>query len=150
MRFSNATYKRTTTDSNLGVLFKVNFTSHEKKFVPFGQLNFVFSGNHKLDQKQLTDSRNQVQPAFSESVRIKFGAGIDLGLEVRLSGGLYAMASGGLHAIDLDEKYGEQIKSLYISQVPNNTPDKIIGPLFIQFSGGLKYYLSKRKKKRDF
>lgn len=150
MKFSNSENKRTSKDSNLGLSFKINFTSHEKKVVPYGQINVVFFGNHKLNQEEVTDNRGQVQPAFEENVKVKFGAGVDLGLEFRLSGGLYALISGGFHAVDLSEESGEFIAPLYSGQVTNNTPDKIIGPLFLQFSGGIKYYFSKRKKKRDF
>ncbi|QOI96296.1 MAG: hypothetical protein HRU69_01860 [Flammeovirgaceae bacterium] len=150
MQFSNSKNNRSSKDGGLGLRFKVNFISHEKKFVPYGQLQFMFFGNHIINQEQVTDSRGQVQPAFDESVKAKVGVGLDLGLEFKLTGGFYATISGGFHAVDLDEESGRAIEALYIGQVSNNTPDKIIGPMFIQFSGGLKYYFSKRKKKRDF
>ncbi len=143
----NDAYRKASNNS-LGLRLHLNFRSHEKKFVPFIRGEYMFINSHTLKQETATGVDNQVQPSFELTFKSNLGIGGDLGAEVRLSPAIYLQVVGGFHGIQITG--GKKVNfPLYVGSSIQQ-PVEISGTFFMQFSGGLKYYFSKRKKQRDF
>lgn len=139
--------KRTASNNSVGVWLKLNFRSHEKRFVPFLQGEYMFLNSHTLKQ-EMVSANGQIQPAFSESYKGNLGVGGDLGFEIRLTNALNLEILGGYHGIQITNDVDLDLPPYTGNNVQQ--PSNIDGTFFMQFSGGLKYYMGKRKKKRDF
>ncbi|MBS1976221.1 MAG: hypothetical protein JST46_02550 [Bacteroidetes bacterium] len=140
---------RTATSNSLGVQFKVNFVKNTEKFVPFFQAEYMFMNSNQMTQNAATSTTHptQSQPAYSINSKTALGIGGDLGLEFKLSQSLALVVVGGFHGIQASDG-SENLSSLNYGSY--YAPTQISGVFFAQFTGGLKYYVGKGKKKRDF
>ncbi|MBY0434667.1 MAG: hypothetical protein K2U26_11205 [Cyclobacteriaceae bacterium] len=134
--------------TSFGPVFKVNFVRNTKRVIPFFLVGYTFSNNVKYSQEKATSTTYaaQVQPAFSGSGTTSLGLIGDFGAEIRLTKSIHALLTAGWRGFDLGSvsvnvpSYGTGFQQ----------PAGFDGTTFLQFDAGLKYYLGKGKKKRDF
>jgi hypothetical protein len=140
--------KRKSDMVSIGAEFRVNFSSSRNTVVPYFQGAFLFSNSNHLQQDQATGIASQVQPAFSVNQSTSVGFGADVGVEFKLTKALGLQIAGGLHGTEA-LKDNEFVKALnYGSGVEQ--PQSIDGVFFYVFNGGIKYYMGRGGKKRDF
>lgn len=149
--FNMSENQRSASHQSFGLQFKLNFVKNTKNIVPFVQASYLFSNSNSLHQTAATSIYypTQKQPGFDESYSVYTGVGLDLGTEIKLSQPFSIVIQGGVHGIDLSESD----KGAFISKLDYGTypaPKGIDGVFYPQFSGGIKYYLGKGMKKRDY
>ena len=76
-------------------------------------------------------------------------------VEIKLTDAFRLLLMGGLHGVEWSVKQGNAVAGTLNSGTLNYgaayvTPNGFDGVFFAQFGGGVKYYLGKGKKKRDF
>lgn len=147
--FKMSANHRTASSNSLGVQIKVNFVENTKKLVPFFQAEYMFMNSNHMSQETATSTSypSQTQPAYVLNFNTNLGIGGDLGLEYKLGPSLAAVVVGGFHGVQATDG-NENLSTLnYGNYVP---PTHIDGVFFLQFTGGLKYYTGRSKKKKDF
>lgn len=138
---------------------KINFLSHDKTVVPFIQGVFMFYNT--IEMKQESASMDvlrfiQTQPRFTRTVKPSFGVGGDAGVEIKVTQAINIVTSLGLRLTEgtVKEESEKLLEGLTWS---STNPDGVLQPPFftaemwhVHARIGAKYYISKRKKKRDF
>ena len=107
---------------------------------------------NKNSQNSATSTKYpaQTQPAYEASFSTNLGIGGDLGLEIKLTDAFRLLLMGGLHGVEWSVKQGTAVAGTLNYGAAYATPNGFDGVFFTQFVGGVKYYLGKGKKKRDF
>ena len=143
---------RKASSNGLGLQFKVNFISNTKRIVPFVQGEFMFANSNTISQSAATSTKYpaQTQPTFDASFSTNLGVGGDLGLEVKLTDAFRLLLMGGVHGVEWAGAEGSSFASTLNYGAAYATPNSFDGVFYTQFAGGVKYYLGKSKKKRDF
>ena len=143
---------RKASSNGLGLQFKLNFISNTKTVVPFLQGEFLFANSNTISQNSATSTQYpaQTQPAYEASFSTNLGIGGDLGLEIKLTDAFRLLLMGGLHGVEWTAEQGNAVAGTLNYGAAYVTPNGFDGVFFTQFGGGLKYYLGKGKKKRDF
>jgi uncharacterized protein YhjY with autotransporter beta-barrel domain len=144
--------KRNASISTIGIGMRYNLRSSEEKVIPYLQAEYKFIHNTQLRQEQATYN-SQTQPEIDEKLKGSIAIGIDAGAEIALARALYLNFQVGFHGgkwastddetrIIEDHPYqGNNIRQ------PSGVDN---GYSALLFTGGFKYYFSKRSKKRDF
>ena len=143
---------RKASSNGLGLQFKLNFISNTKRVVPFFQGEFLFTNYNTISQTSATSTKYpaQTQPAFDASFSTNLGIGGDLGLEIKLTDSFRLLLMGGLHGVEWTAEQGNAVAGTLNYGAAYAAPNGFDGVFFTQFVGGVKYYLGKSKKKRDF
>jgi len=138
---------RTSDMQSLGVQFRINFASNTKKVVPYFQGAYYFSNSNYMEQAQATGSSpDKTQPAFSTSQKTSLGFDADFGLEVKVSNNLGLQFTLGFMGTQATEPGYELDLDYGAYQGPSN----LDGVFNYSLSTGLKYYVGRGAKKRDF
>lgn len=149
--FTMEVNKRSGHSTSLGALIRVNFTSNEKKVIPFVQGAYMFTNTSTIKQELATSAiyPTQTQPAYERTASTNLGIAADLGIEFKVGKAWALQVTGGLHGIQVvPSDDGDFFKNLnYGSYV---SPSDLDGVFFLAFQGGIKYYFGKGSKKRDF
>ena len=149
--------KRTANSTHFGAGIKVNFISHEKPVVPFMQLQYMFINTSKLKQEDAyTVTGAYRQPQIEETFKTSLGVGVDAGVEFKLGTAVNIIPSFGFR-LAAGTNTAQSKEFLNDHMWTTTSPDGIMQPDWFEteinhfhFRIGLKYYFSKRKKKRDF
>lgn len=149
---SNSENKRSSSFASYGLQVKLNFVKNTKRVVPFFQAEYYFLNSNKIKQEKVTSTNHpsQTQPAFEKTFSTNLGIGGNLGMEIKLSDSFSLMLMAGVHGVQLaDDTEKNFLASLNYGAAFQN-PSNIDGTFFMQFSGGIKYYVRSTGKKRDF
>ncbi|MDZ4715372.1 MAG: hypothetical protein SH819_07870 [Cytophagales bacterium] len=149
---------RTAGTNSLGVQFKVNFVKNTNKVVPFFQGGFFFTNSNTLKQTLAVSSQypTQTMPAFEKSYSTGAGFSADLGVEFKLNQSFALVVQGGLNGADYysgDDTFAKSLNMNSSNPSPNSqyiSPSNFDGVFWLQATGGIKYYLGRGTKKRDF
>ncbi|MDZ4715371.1 MAG: hypothetical protein SH819_07865 [Cytophagales bacterium] len=149
---------RTASSNSLGVQFKVNFVKNTRQVVPFLQAGFYFTNSNKVNQSKAVSTQYPTQtiPGFEKSYSSSLGISSDFGVEFKLSQPVSLVVQVGLHGADFgssDDTFAKALNMNTSNPSPNiqyTSPTNFDGAFWIQATGGIKYYVGRGKKKRDF
>ncbi|MBS1545556.1 MAG: hypothetical protein JST14_18100 [Bacteroidetes bacterium] len=141
------TSHRNSSVNSMGIQFRINFVKNSKKVIPYMLAEYMFLNSFRVWQDQATSTTfpTQVQPAFSEVYSTNVGLGGSLGVEFKASQSLGLFIQGGYNGVMAEYSFPSALN--YGNYV---APTGLSGIWFIQFSGGVRYYLGTGGKKRDF
>jgi hypothetical protein len=144
--------KREVKISTVGIGTRLNFRSSEEKVIPYLQAEYKFLHNTRLRQEQATYN-SQTQPEIDEKLKGGLAIGIDAGAEISLARALYLNFQVGFHGgkwVSTDDET-RMIEDHPYQGINIRQPSGVDnGYSALLFTGGFKYYFSKRSKKRDF
>ncbi|HRI77929.1 MAG TPA: hypothetical protein PLR06_00210 [Cyclobacteriaceae bacterium] len=134
-----------------GFNVKANFVDNNSKLVPYIQGSYIFSVASFVQQSDILSPSYpaQFQPGFEKNFYTSMGFGGDLGLEIKLRKTLAFVIEGGYHTTQMMNS-AESTFTANLNYGVYQSPTKLEGVNYFLFTGGLKYYIGKQKKKRDF
>jgi hypothetical protein len=143
---------RSGTSTSMGFQMKINFASNTRKVIPFFQAAYMFSNNHNLKQDKVTSPTipTQTLPAMDISYSTSLGLAADFGIEFKLGQAFALVVMAGAHGADMNSSDATKKVQALNWGTGVIVPQNIDGTLWAQGSLGLKYYVQKGKKKRDF
>ncbi len=145
--------KRSVSSKNLGAVFKFNFVENTKRVVPYFMAGYTFYNSSTYTQEKATSTvyTSQVQAAFTGSSSTSVGFVGELGAEVKLNDSFHFICNAAYRGFQLSPNgYLKTILPANSYGSGYQTPENLDGTFFMQFGGGLKYYVGREKKKRDF